>query len=216
MKGIATTMMATLGCAAAGGRRRPQSDRHARIHVLLASGQDRRACAQDATYRAKRDFIDRHDLVVFHFHDHWHRRKPDGIALGMAREVGWDRHLIANTEREFEFADRTLVQLARELQARLHVRTMRVVGDPAMKVTRALASWGFVSLTPGVPYIARDDVDALVVGETREWELVEYVAGPDRLGPAEGADHDRACAVGTGRHEILRRLAPLLRHGGAD
>ena len=52
---------------------------------------------------------------------------------------------------------------------------MRVLGDPAMKVNRALASWGYVSLMPGLPYIARDDVDALVVGETREWELVEYV-----------------------------------------
>jgi putative NIF3 family GTP cyclohydrolase 1 type 2 len=28
---------------------------------------------------------------------------------------------------------------------------------------------------PGTNLIARPDVDALVIGETREWELVEYV-----------------------------------------
>jgi putative NIF3 family GTP cyclohydrolase 1 type 2 len=32
-----------------------------------------------------------------------------------------------------------------------------------------------VSLTPGIPYLARPDVDVLIVGETHEWELVEYV-----------------------------------------
>jgi putative NIF3 family GTP cyclohydrolase 1 type 2 len=174
VKGIATTMMATLDVL----RRAATAGRNLVIthESTFFSHQDKTDdFSQDATYRAKRDFIDQHDLVVFHFHDHWHRRTPDGIALGMAREVGWDTHLVPNTEREFEFRDRTLVQLARELQTRLHVRTMRVLGDPSMKVKRALASWGYVSLTPGVPYIARDDVDALVVGETREWELVEYV-----------------------------------------
>ena len=174
VKGIATTMMATLDVlrrAAAAGRNLVITH-----ESTFFSHQDKiDDIANDATYRAKRDFITQNGLVVFHFHDHWHRRKPDGIALGMAREAGWDAHLVPNTEREFEFADRTLVQLSRELRSRLRVRTMRVLGDPAMNVRRVLASWGFVSLTPGLPYIARDDVDALVVGETREWELVEYV-----------------------------------------
>jgi putative NIF3 family GTP cyclohydrolase 1 type 2 len=174
VKGIATTMMATLDvlkrASAAGGNLVITHE------STFFSHQDKiDEIANDATYRAKRDFITQNGLVVFHFHDHWHRRKPDGIALGMAREVGWDAHIVPNTEREFEFADRTVLQLSRELRSRLRVRTMRVLGDPAMKVRRALASWGFVGLTPGLPYIARDDVDALVVGETREWELVEYV-----------------------------------------
>jgi putative NIF3 family GTP cyclohydrolase 1 type 2 len=174
VKGIATTMMATLDVlqrAAAAGRNMVITH-----ESTFFSHQDKvDEIGTDPTYRFKRDFIKQHDLAVFHFHDHWHRRKPDGIALGMAREVGWDRHLLPGSEREFGFADRTLVQLARELQSRLRVRTMRVLGDPAMNVRRALASWGYVSLMPGLPYIARDDVDALVVGETREWELVEYV-----------------------------------------
>jgi putative NIF3 family GTP cyclohydrolase 1 type 2 len=27
---------------------------------------------------------------------------------------------------------------------------------------------------PGIPFLARPDVDVLVLGETHEWELVEY------------------------------------------
>jgi putative NIF3 family GTP cyclohydrolase 1 type 2 len=185
VKGIATTMMATLDVlkrAAATGRNLVITH-----ESTFFSHQDKiDDLVNDATYRAKRDFINQNGLVVFHFHDHWHRRKPDGIAIGMAREVGWDKQLVSNTEREFEFADRTLLQLSRELQARLNVRTMRVVGDPEMQVRRALASWGFVSLTPGLPYIARDDIDALVVGETREWELVEYVQDQIASGKSKG------------------------------
>jgi putative NIF3 family GTP cyclohydrolase 1 type 2 len=174
VKGIATTMMATLDVlqrAAAAGRNMVITH-----ESTFFSHQDRiDEITADPTYQFKRAFIQQHGMAIFHFHDHWHRRTPDGIAMGMAREVGWDTHLVPASEREFAFTDRTLLQLARELESRLRVRTMRVLGDPAMKVNRALASWGFVSLMPGLPYIARDDVDALVVGETREWELVEYV-----------------------------------------
>lgn len=38
-----------------------------------------------------------------------------------------------------------------------------------------MTSWGYVSQFPGTTFIARPDVDVLVAGETREWELVEYV-----------------------------------------
>src|SRR5260370_27956699 len=51
---------------------------------------------------------------------------------------------------------------------------MRVVGDPAMRVGRVAASWGNVSLNPGIPLLSQSGVDVLVLGETHEWELVEY------------------------------------------
>ena len=174
VNGIATTMMATLDVL-------QRSAKAGRNMVLTHestyfSHQDKTdELTNDPTFRFKRDFCKEHGVAVFHFHDHWHRRKPDGIAVGMARETGWDSHLVPGTEREFAFENRTVLQLARELQSQLRVRTLRVLGDPEMPVKRALASWGFVSLTPGLPYIARDDIDALIVGETREWELVEYV-----------------------------------------
>ena len=51
---------------------------------------------------------------------------------------------------------------------------MRVVGDPNLPVNRVIASWGNVSLMPGIPFLSRPDVNVLVLGETHEWELVEY------------------------------------------
>lgn len=176
VRGIATTMMATLDVL--------QRSAAAGCNMVIThestfySHQDRTAdIEQDATYRFKMDFIRRHDMAVFHFHDHWHRRgsDPDGIAVGMAREIGWERYAAASSPREFVLPRRSLLDLAREIESRLGIRTMRIVGDPSLQVSRVLASWGNVSLMPGIPHLSRDDVDVLVVGETREWELVEYV-----------------------------------------
>jgi len=48
------------------------------------SHQDRvDGLAGDEIYEHKADFLRRNGMVVFHLHDHWHDRRPDGIAMGM-------------------------------------------------------------------------------------------------------------------------------------
>jgi putative NIF3 family GTP cyclohydrolase 1 type 2 len=174
VRGIATTMMATLDVlkrASAAGRNMVITH-----ESTFFTHQDRiDDIRTDPTYQFKADFIEKSAMAVFHFHDHWHRRTPDGIATGMARELGWEKYATTTSPREFVFPEQALADLARSIESRLKIRTMRVVGDPKQRVTRVLASWGNVSLMPGIPYLARPDIDALIVGETREWELVEYV-----------------------------------------
>lgn len=174
VRGIATTMMATLEVLQrASGAGRNMVITH---ESTFFSHQDStEAFAADATYRAKLDFVNRNRMVVFHFHDHWHARTPDGIATGMIRELGWEKHADPREPRRFTFDGIRLADFARDMQSRLGIRVMRVVGDPALRVRRVATSWGYASLNPGVALIAPDDVDVLVVGETREWELVEYV-----------------------------------------
>jgi putative NIF3 family GTP cyclohydrolase 1 type 2 len=171
--GIATTMMATLDVlqrAAAAGRNMVITH-----EPTFYSHQDTLdQLKDDALYQFKRDFLQKKNMVSFHFHDHWHHRATDGIAFGMARELGWDKYKDAENPKLFTFPTLSLAALAKEAQSRLKIRTMRVVGDPQLKVTRAIASWGYCSQFPGIPLLARPDVDVLVVGETREWELVEY------------------------------------------
>src|SRR5262249_42189941 len=95
--------------------------------------------------------------------------------FGMARELGWDKYADPSNPRLFTMPQIPLARLAREMQAKLKIRTMRVLGDPQLPISRANASWGNVSQFPGITLAARADTDLLVVGETREWELVEYV-----------------------------------------
>jgi putative NIF3 family GTP cyclohydrolase 1 type 2 len=173
VKGIATTMMATLDVikrAAAAGKNLVIT--HEPTFYLHQDTTD--TIAQDATYQFKLDFIRKNNMVVFRFHDHWHAHQPDGIATGMARELGWEKNADPQNPRMFSFQPTTLERLAREMQSRLKIRTMRVVGDPNLSVKRVAASWGYVSRDPGIQLLARPDVDAVIVGEAREWEVVEY------------------------------------------
>lgn len=172
VRGIASTMMATLDVLQRAATRG--------LNMVITheptyySHQDRtEPIQQDSLYQLKRDFIQQQGMAVFHFHDHWHGRRPDGIATGMIRELGWEKNADSQNPRLFTFGETPLASFARTMATRLTIKTMRVVGNPQLPVRSALASWGNVSLMPGVPYLAQADV--LIVGETHEWELVEYV-----------------------------------------
>ena len=47
----------------------------------------------DPVWSEKRAFIEKHNLVVWRFHDHWHMRHPDGIEAGVIAtrrpQVAW-------------------------------------------------------------------------------------------------------------------------------
>ena len=146
-------------------------------------------------------------MVVFRFHDHWHAHRPDGIATGMARELGWDKKADPQNPRQFVLDGVPLAQLAKDMQTRLGIRTMRVIGDPKLVVRRVQANWGFASPAPGMPNFSRPDVDALVIGEAREWELVEYRAGQHQVRSEEGSDRAGTCCIGAGGDEVLCRVA---------
>jgi putative NIF3 family GTP cyclohydrolase 1 type 2 len=181
VRGVATTMMATLDVverAAAAGKNLVITH-----EPTFYSHQDTTAALlQDATYKHKAEVLRSHDMVVFRFHDHWHARRPDGIAFGMARELGWQGMADANNQRRFTLPGVPLAQLVKEMEARLGARTIRVLGDPALVVRRVAASWGYTSPDPGMATFARPDLDLLVIGEAREWELVEYAQDCIRAG----------------------------------
>ncbi len=173
VKKIATTMMATLDvvqrAAVAGANMVITHEPTFFSHLDTTD-----TLADDPTYRFKSEFLRKHDMVIFRFHDHWHAHRPDGIAYGMARELGWEEHADPQNRRQFVFPGTPLAQLARDIQAKLNIRIVRVVGDPKMPVNRLAANWGYASLEGGIPQLSHPGVDVLVVGEAREWEVVEY------------------------------------------
>jgi putative NIF3 family GTP cyclohydrolase 1 type 2 len=175
--GIAVTMMATydvLERAAAHGQNLIITH-----EPTFYNHQDTTADLEkqnDAVLRAKQDFIAQHHLVVWRFHDYWHRRKPDGILLGMSHALGWDRYQNADHPELFILPETTLNGLAEAAKQKLNIRVVRVVGDPQMRLTRVALMPGAAGSDRQIQALERDDVQALVIGETREWETVEYVA----------------------------------------
>lgn len=173
VQGIATTMMATLDVF--------QRAQAAGLNLIITheptyySHQDTtEPFTSDPTYGFKAEFLRKHKMAAFRFHDHWHARKPDGIAFGMMRELGWEKYVDAQHPRQFHLPSTSLADFAKEMQTKLKIRTMRVIGDPRLTIKNAAASWGYASQFPVTTLFAQPDVDVFIVGETREWEIVEY------------------------------------------
>jgi putative NIF3 family GTP cyclohydrolase 1 type 2 len=130
----------------------------------------------DPVWAQKRAFIEKHGLVVWRFHDHWHMRKPDGIEAGMVRALGWEKFQRPDNQYLFVIPEITLKELAKQVATKLDSSVARVVGQPEMKVTRIGFSPGAAGSQREINALEQDDVQVLLVGETREWETVEYAA----------------------------------------
>jgi hypothetical protein len=114
-------------------------------------------------------------------------------------QLGWEKNVDPDNPKQFTFPGEPLAHFCKEMQSKLKDRTMRVVGDPRMPVKRVLVSWGFVSRMPGISLFARPDVDVFIAGETREWELVEYVRDSITAGNKKALILPGPCGLGARR-----------------
>jgi putative NIF3 family GTP cyclohydrolase 1 type 2 len=127
----------------------------------------------DPVFAAKNAFIDRHKLVVIRLHDHWRLREPNPLAVGFAEAMGWTKQQVAGNARRYDVPPVSVEKLAAALAKALGSRGgIRVVGEPSTSVRR-------IGLLPGSTPIQASlemmpEVDAIVAGEVREWEGVEY------------------------------------------
>src|SRR5262249_18427160 len=134
----------------------------------------------------KHAFVESHQMVVWRFHDHWHARRPDGIFTGMLEILGWEKYREADNTRVLSLPPTSLSSLARDIQKHRKARTMRIVGDPQLPVSKVALNPGYASLQGAARALARPQVDVLVVGESREWEGVEYAQDAIAAGMKKG------------------------------
>src|ERR1700731_562551 len=176
--GIAVTMMATfdvLQRAAASGANliithEPTFYNHLDNFTEIPQKEN------DPVLAEKLAFIKEHHLVIWRFHDHWHKRTPDGIEAGMTHALGWEAFQDKQNQYLFTIPEITLDKLAAELKTRLELRTMRVVGDPQMKITRVALSPGAAGMQREIGALENPNIQLLITGESREWETAGYAA----------------------------------------
>jgi putative NIF3 family GTP cyclohydrolase 1 type 2 len=120
-------------------------------------------------------WIDKHGLIAWRFHDHWHRRRPDGIYEGMVKELEWNEFRRPDNPALFTVPETTVAALAKQLESRFDHAAIRVVGNPGMRCAKLALSPGAPSSMTHIKLLRRDDVEVLVAGESPEWETVEYV-----------------------------------------
>ncbi|HEV8395319.1 MAG TPA: Nif3-like dinuclear metal center hexameric protein [Vicinamibacterales bacterium] len=142
--------------------------------------------ADPLLFARKRAYLDAHNVVIFRTHDSMHDQRPDFTYVGSARELGLDaRYETAPGSHRFTLPETTLGALATTLQRRIGARALRVVGDPAAKVSRVLLGVGYAT-----PAANAADVDVVISGEQQEVDGIldspEYVLDAATLGIPKG------------------------------
>jgi len=133
----------------------------------------------DPVCQAKIKFADANKMVVWRIHDHWHRRRPDPIFVGLAAKLAWQAYYNMDTRpRRYTIPDASLEDVARHIQERLGTRNVVVVGDPAQRI-RTVGDCAHI-LSSVLP--ALRSCDAALVGETPEHDTFEYVRDALALG----------------------------------
>ncbi len=183
--GIVTTFAPSfdvLRKAVAGGRNMIVSREHPYwergMSVAGYSGAGGRVKLQDLerdpTWQAKRDFIEKNQLVIFRLYDNWNARKADAQLAGLVKALGWDKQASTAGGQFVSVKPTTLEQLARSVRDQLKIRGIRVIGKPGTLVTKVAVSHGFF-LVPQLQNLLKEQgVDAVICGEPVEWEAGPY------------------------------------------
>jgi putative NIF3 family GTP cyclohydrolase 1 type 2 len=150
---------------------------------------------QDAVCRAKRDFISDHSLIIVRFSDNWDARETDGQLIALARALSWTDRLAPATARAEQFDARnvyynlppaSLNEQAVRIQKALKLRATRVIGNPDVQVQKVALTHGLL-LVPHIERILEEPgVDAVVAGDTVEWEGAPYFQDLVSAGLAKG------------------------------
>jgi putative NIF3 family GTP cyclohydrolase 1 type 2 len=133
----------------------------------------------DRVFSAKDAFLKKHNLVIFRLSDHWRLRNPDPFAQGLADALGWSK--LAGDAKHISIPETSLEALVAHTKNAMKSRGgLRVVGDPQLRVRELALLPGSTPIEASIATLP--GVDAIIAGEVREWESVEYLRDTNDLG----------------------------------
>ena len=128
----------------------------------------------DPVYQAKIKYINDNKLIVWRFHDHIHRMKPDGIYTGMIEKLGWSKNQTGNSMIHFKFEPQKLSLFVAGLKAIWPGNSFRVVGNPEMTVSQVALAVGAPGSAAHIQLLEEEQTQLLIAGEAQEWETYQY------------------------------------------
>jgi putative NIF3 family GTP cyclohydrolase 1 type 2 len=163
--------------------------------------------ADDPIVQAKREFIAQNHLAIWRFHDYWHMHQPDGILTGMLKVLGWEAYQQPERWGALVIPGMTLATLVATLKEQLALSTVRVVGEPQQRCERIGMLVGSIGGDRQIQAFHQGNLDAVICGETCEWQTCEYVRDAVAMG------YNKALVIvghATSEEEGMRYLATWL------
>jgi putative NIF3 family GTP cyclohydrolase 1 type 2 len=133
-------------------------------------------------FKRKMTLLEKHNIVVWRFHDYIHANRPDGVLAGVLSKLGWEKYsdpvnpIIIN-HPGIAFED--VINLAKK---RLGIEMIRCIGDSSSfckKIAVMPGAWGG---RRHMDVIHQHSPDLLICGELQEWETSEYIRDSRSLG----------------------------------
>lgn len=180
VKGIATTFMATLEVL--------KKANNAGCNFVITHEPTFYSHTDDLTIHAgefiqeeKLKYIRDHSMVVWRFHDHQHRHKPDMIYEGVLKKLGWKKYENQDT-LTFSIPQRKLIDIVSEIEQKMNAKTIRVVGNPNAVFSKIGMMLGAAGSNAHFWLLKNPNTELLIVGESNEWETVPYIQDAITLG----------------------------------
>lgn len=131
----------------------------------------------DPVYRAKMSLIKRSEMAIFRYHDYWHRHKPDGIMVGLLRELEWSAYVDEQQPAAtiLTIPAMTVSEAAQYIKRKLGISYVRVAGDLSRTCRYVGILVGYRGGgTMAIPLFNQHNLDLIIAGEGPEWETLEY------------------------------------------
>lgn len=128
----------------------------------------------DPVQIAKLKYIQDNGLVVWRFHDHLHRTNPDQVYEGVLARLGWKDYPMT-TWHIADIPSKSLKNIVSEIEKKMNAKTIRVVGDPSMMISKVGLVLGAAGSGAHFSILQHKECELLIVGETNEWETVPYI-----------------------------------------
>jgi putative NIF3 family GTP cyclohydrolase 1 type 2 len=124
---------------------------------------------------AKRAMMSAGKIVNYRLFAQWDASHPRALADSLSKAMGFTPGAGPDPATSYSDVGRqTLADLAKSVKGSLNTRSMRATGSPRAPVSRV----AIVNGMPNVPHIGRAIADlrvnAIIVGETCEWEGTPY------------------------------------------
>ncbi|MBJ8349112.1 Nif3-like dinuclear metal center hexameric protein [Streptococcus zalophi] len=154
--------------------------------IFWNHGDHREWLIDNQTYQAKKELLDKHQIVIWRNHDYVHSGMRqtdgsyvDGILHGFVKEMGWENAISDLTKYPivFRFSEpKTLNQLTREMVEKLGIEGLRYVGKPDEPIkTLAIGLHALGNDNNLITLLNQEGIDALLLMEMVEFTVLEFV-----------------------------------------
>ena len=129
---------------------------------------------EDPVVSAKKRFLDENGMVIQRLHAHAHSRPGDAIMTGLFERLGWQSYRTEERPGIVRLPQTTAIELGRHIKRSLGRRTLRMFGDANKPISTVSVSGGMPGENVQIAQLEAEGVDAVMLGEVREPEVLGY------------------------------------------